>query len=175
MLTANLNISNEDLTSITQSIGRPPRGLRTIPVRDSQGKPSVLQVASLVDNKPFPTVFWLVDKKLCLAIDQLEASGLIQRWQQRIDANESLQQQLSQDHQKHIAMRWRLTTEAERQRIHDLNFTSLFEERGIGGIQNFTRIRCLHTYYAAHLIESNLIGIWLDTLWTEINDENFQY
>ena len=33
---------------------------------------------------------------------------------------------------------------------------SALDERGIGGISEPTRIRCLHTWYAAHLVTPNI-------------------
>jgi len=42
------------------------------------------------------------------------------------------------------------------------------DKRGIGGIENFTRIRCLHTYYAAHLIQPNTIGAMIEAQWQSL-------
>ena len=64
-------------------LGREPRGLRAIPVADEQGEPLVIRVASVVDGKPFPTLYWLVGAELCLRIDRLEAAGWIARLQER--------------------------------------------------------------------------------------------
>jgi len=44
------------------------------------------------------------------------------------------------------------------------------EERGIGGIAESTRIRCLHTWYAAHLVEPNTIGALIDSALLESNN-----
>jgi len=63
-------------------LGREPRGLRAIPVADEQGEPLVIRVASVVDDKPFPTLYWLVGADLCLRIDRLEAAGWIARLQE---------------------------------------------------------------------------------------------
>ena len=41
------------------------------------------------------------------------------------------------------------------------------DERGIGGISEPTRIRCLHTWYAAHLVTPNTIGQLVDELIAE--------
>ena len=64
-------------------LGRAPRGLEDIAVAGPAGEPVVIRVASLVEDKPFPTLFWLVDPVLCYRIDQLEAGGLIKQFQQR--------------------------------------------------------------------------------------------
>ena len=143
-------------------LGREPRGLEAIEVVDYQGAPSVIRVASLVDDKPFPTMYWLVDKHLNYRIDQLEAGGLIARMQQMIDADESLQSAMIYDHQQFILQRESHMSKVIKQRLIDQDYFDPLQSRGIGGIANFTRIRCLHTYYASHLVNPNTIGSWLD-------------
>jgi len=159
------SITIQDVEEITRLLGRKPRGLRAIAIRTASGQPAVLQVASLVENKPFPTLFWLVNPQLNRAIDQLEASGLIVQLQKKLDTEQTSQQQLADAHRAHIQLRWDLMTDDDRRRIQQLGFEQVFKERGIGGIQNFNRIRCLHTYYAAHLVSQNVIGKWLDARW----------
>ena len=51
-------------SQVATLLGREPRGLEAIPVMDGDGHPRVIRVASLVDGKPFPTLFWLVDAAL---------------------------------------------------------------------------------------------------------------
>ena len=168
-------ITSRDIEDVTRLLGREPRGLRTIPIRTASGEPVVLQVASLVNDKPFPTLFWLVNPQLNLAIDRLEATGVISLLQQKLDAEPIYQHQLADAHRAHIQLRSRLMTDKERRRIQQLGFESVFEQRGIGGIENFNRIRCLHTYYAAHLISPNLIGQWLEALIFERSLRNGWY
>jgi hypothetical protein len=158
-------LSEKDIQNVTQLLGRKPRGLIDIPVRTLEGDPVVIQVASLVDKKPFPTLYWLIDKVLCYEIDRLEASGYIAELQVQIDNSQALQAQLIQDHLDHIALRNSLMSEDMKSSIRLLGFTNVFEKRGIGGIENFTRIRCLHTYYASHLVTPNTIGKQLDCFW----------
>jgi hypothetical protein len=146
-------------------LGREPRGLEDVPVLDAGGGPSVIRVASLVDDKPFPTLFWLVDADLCYRIDQVEAGGLIAQLQARIDADPELQASMRCDHGKYIALRDSLISDADRKRIEELGYTDVLARKGIGGIADFTRIRCLHTWYAAHLVEPNTVGTLLDECW----------
>ena len=158
-------VTPQDVEEVTRLLGRKPRGLRAIPIRTGSGQPAVLQVASLIDKKPFPTLFWLVNPQLNLAIDKLEAAGLIAQFQQKLNVEQSYQLRLANAHQTHIQLRLELMTGDDRRRIRQLGFEQVFKERGIGGIKNFNRIRCLHTYYAAHLVSPNLIGEWLDARW----------
>jgi hypothetical protein len=146
-------------------LGRQPRGLEEIAVQGVAGDPVVIRVSSLVEGKPFPTLFWLVDPALCYRIDQVEAAGLIAAFQQRIDADPALQRAMREDHRAHIALRESYMDEDVRLRLQALGFSGALAKRGIGGIANFTRIRCLHTWYGAHLVVPNTIGVILDDWW----------
>ncbi|MBN7796228.1 DUF501 domain-containing protein [Parahaliea mediterranea] len=152
---------------VARLLGREPRGLEAIAVTAPDGSPRVIRVASLVDDKPFPTLFWLVDAQLNYRIDQAEAGGLIARLQARIDADPELQRALRADHAAHIALRDSYITPVLRARIEALGFTAVLARRGIGGIEDFTRIRCLHTWYAAHLVVANTVGKLVDAYFQE--------
>ncbi|MDG2046498.1 MAG: DUF501 domain-containing protein [Halioglobus sp.] len=146
-------------------LGRAPRGLEDIAVAGPAGEPVVIRVASLVEDKPFPTLFWLVDPVLCYRIDQLEAGGLIKQFQQRVDLESNLQRGMRHDHEAYIALRDSFMRPAIRQRLDSLGFGQALVERGVGGIADFTRVRCLHTWYGAHLVKPNTVGTMLDTWW----------
>ena len=148
-------------------LGREPRGLRAIPVADECGDPLVIRVASVVDEKPFPTLYWLVGAELCLRIDRLEAAGWIARLQGRVHASTALQQGMHDDHARHRQTRSRFLSDAERQLLSEKGMQAALDERGIGGISEPTRIRCLHTWYAAHLVTPNTIGRLVDELFAE--------
>ena len=125
----------------------------------------VIRVASLVDDKPFPTLFWLLDPDLCYRIDQLEASGLIKQLQQRIDQDTAVQAAMGNDHRAHIQLREDYMSPQVRQRLHELGFSEVLKSKGIGGIADYSRIRCLHTWYGAHLVVPNTVGAMLDDWW----------
>ena len=148
-------------------LGREPRGLRAIPVADAHGEPLVIRVASIVDDKPFPTLYWLVGAELCLRIDRLEAAGWIARLQDRGDASTALQQAMHDDHARHREDRSRFLSDTERHLLSEKGMHAALDERGIGGISEPTRIRCLHTWYAAHLVTPNIIGQLVDELLAE--------
>lgn len=130
-------------------------------------EPVVIRVASLVDDKPFPTMFWLVDPALSYRIDQAEAAGVIMQLQARIDADPELQRAMCADHSAHIALRAEFMSASVRERLRQLNFEGALATRGIGGIANFSRIRCLHTWYGAHLVVPNTVGGLLDDWWSQ--------
>ena len=158
-------LNENDKSMIHSLLGREPRGLEDIAVRDKDAKPMVIRVGPLVDKKPFPTLFWLVDKQLNYAIDQVEAAGIIKEFQQQVDSSPELQQQMILDHQSYIDLRQSYITPEQQQLITALGFDDVLKVRGIGGIADFQRIRCLHTYYAAHLNQANAVGRLLDDYW----------
>ena len=125
----------------------------------------VIRVASLVDDKPFPTLFWLLDPDLCYRIDQLEAAGLIKQLQQRIDQDTTVQAAMGNDHRAHIQLREQYMSPQIRQRLNELGFSEVLKSKGIGGIADYSRIRCLHTWYGAHLVVPNTVGTMLDDWW----------
>lgn len=150
---------------IAQLLGREPRGLEDVPVYAANGDPAVIRVASLVDDRPFPTLFWLVDAELNYRIDQAEAGGLIGRLQAQVDGDPELQAAMRADHLRHIALRDSYLSAADRERLVALGFGEVLAHKGIGGLGRFDRIRCLHTWYAAHLVEPNTVGRLLDAYW----------
>ena len=154
------------VNQVAALLGRQPRGLEEIALTGEDGEPVVIRVASLVDDKPFPTLFWLVDPTLCYRIDQLEASGLIKQLQQSIDADANLRQSMSDDHRAHIALRENCMSPAIRRRLRELDYEATLAGKGIGGIADSSRIRCLHTWYGAHLIVPNTVGALLDDWWS---------
>ena len=166
-----MTITPQITARVAALLGREPRGLEDVAVEHPDGQPMVIRVSSLVDDKPFPTMFWLLDPTLCYRIDRVEATGLIKQLQQRIDAEPGLQASMREDHQAHMALRDEYMSAAVRQRLAELGYTDVFCSKGIGGIADFTRIRCLHTWYAAHLVEPNTVGRLLDEWWRDHADD----
>ena len=165
-------IEAEQFKRVASLLGREPRGLEAIPVERNDGCPMVIRVASLVDDKPFPTLFGLVDPDLCYRIDQLEAQGMIKVFQQRIDADADLQARMRDDHLAYIALRRGFMSAEVGRRLSQLGFEKALETKGIGGIADFGRIRCFHTWYGAHLVAPNTVGQMLDDWWARVADSS---
>ncbi|MEM6584074.1 MAG: DUF501 domain-containing protein [Pseudomonadota bacterium] len=160
-----MTVSTAMRERVRDLLGREPRGLEEVAVVSESGNPMVIRVASLVEDTPFPTLFWLVDPQLSLRIDAAEARGVIKQLQERVDGDEGLQHTMRLDHMAHIALREHYMSSEMKARIHALGYTGVFRERGIGGIADFSRVRCLHTWYASHLVVPNTIGELLEQWW----------
>ncbi len=155
---------------ISELLGREPRGFRDVAAFNEHGEPAVIRVASVVDGKPFPTLFWLVDPAINLAIDRLEAGGAIAAMQSRVDESAQLQACMAKDHDRHRALRHGFLSDGELALLERQGMMPALDSRGIGGIADPDRIRCLHTWYAAHLVTPNTIGALVDELLSATDD-----
>ena len=120
---------------VTERLGREPRGFCDVSAFNSQGKPAVIRVSSVVDGKPFPTLFWLIDADISLKIDRLEAAGWIAKLQRDVDISATLQEQMALAHEAHKRVRETFLSEAERTLLTDRGMMSALADRGIGGIK----------------------------------------
>lgn len=146
-----MSITEQQLTIIEQQLGRKPRGIVDIAWQSAAGVPAVLQMRSLVDDQPFPTLYWLSSKDLYQAIAEIETGGEVKRIELQIAEDEDLRQQHLSDQQRYVDLRWQKMADADRTRISELGFTELFDSYGIGGIRHWDKVRCLHMQYAYHL------------------------
>ena len=149
---------------VAERLGREPRGFRDVAAYNAKGLPASIRVSSIVDGKPFPTLYWLIDAELSLHIDRLEAAGWIARVQSEIATNEAFRQRMQHDHAKHVALRDGYLLDEDRKLLASNNMLAALSKRGIGGISEPDRIRCFHTWYAAHMVVPNCVGKIVDRL-----------
>lgn len=157
-----MSISDEQLATIHQQLGRQPRGLVSIAAQSAAGVPLVLKMRSLVDDKPFPTLYWLCSKDLCKAIGRIEGEGWVKVIETRLRDDAELRCHYLQDQQRYVSKRWQDMHPDDKQGIEGLKMTALFDQYGIGGITDWNKVRCLHMQYAHHLVEGNCIGALMD-------------
>lgn len=150
------------MTIIEQQLGRTPRGLVGIAHQTAQGVPVVLQMRSLVDDQPFPTLYWLCSRDLHRALARIEDQGWVKEIEARLLQDEVLHEAYQADQRAYVEARWQAMAPSDRDRIEALGFLELFNRYGIGGIANWDKVRCLHMQYAQHLVMGNTIGRQLD-------------
>ncbi|MEH6649602.1 MAG: DUF501 domain-containing protein [Motiliproteus sp.] len=148
--------TTEQLAVIEQQLGRPARGMSAIAYQSPEGVPMVLRMESLVDEKPFPTLYWLCSKDLHKAISRIETAGWVKLIEQELQQDEALRNRYLANHRDYVALRDRLMSEPIRRRIEQLGFADLFQQYGIGGISQWDKVRCLHMQYAHYLSASEL-------------------
>jgi hypothetical protein len=155
-------IAELDYERVKGQLGRTPRELREVVIYGADGWPQVIRVGAEVEAKPFPSLYWLTCKKLTVAISRIEAAGAVLELEKLIASDEGFKQRVLKDHQRYMADRMAFIRkecpESDWQRL-----SKIFEGRGIGGIANFSHVRCLHMHYAHHLVRGNTIGDYLES------------
>ncbi len=147
-----------DRKVIASQIGRRPRGLLGVSVRCLYGYPQVIRVHPVVDGVPFPTLFWLTCPYLVKAVDRLEAEGWIGRLEQKLSEDEALRAGMARAHRRYVEARSALLSGDERWTIESRGLASGLLEKGIGGIADRRRLKCLHLHVAHSLADENPIG-----------------
>lgn len=151
-------ISLVDKRIIASQLGRRPRGAVAIAKRCTYGFPQVVTVHPLLDGKPFPTLYWLTCPFLFRAIASLEADGMIRRLEDEVRNDPNLAECLVRAHRSYIEQRGRLLSHDDLAYLEEKGMLPAVMERGIGGIADFTRIKCLHLHVAHALMAENPIG-----------------
>lgn len=155
-------VTERDLVILEEQLGRRPRGVRAIERRCPAGHPQVIRVYPLIDEKPFPTLFWLTCPSLIGQIARLEHQGWIERLEQLIERDPELRARYLRDHRAYIEERWRELSPEDREWVIERGLAPVFRERGIGGLRDRTKVKCLHLHYAHHQARGeNVIGEWL--------------
>ncbi|WP_163560641.1 DUF501 domain-containing protein [Halomonas sp. NO4] len=150
------------LAIITEQLGRAPRGIEAVAAVDGAGTPLVLRMAPIVDDKPFPTLYWLCDTRLKIALSRIEAAGVIKQLESRLREDADFLAAYHASHRDYVGTRWHHMSADQRAEVARRGYETVLVERGIGGIANWDQVRCLHTQYAHHLCGHNVVGQWLD-------------
>ena len=148
----------EDKRIIAFQIGRDARGVIAVPRRCVYGYPQVVTVYPLLEGKPFPTMYWLTCPFLHREIAALESTGMIARLEEQIANDPKQAEQVLRAHRSYITRRRDLLSPDDLSYIEEKNMLPALMERGIGGIADFSRIKCLHLHAAHALVDENPIG-----------------
>ena len=151
-------VTLEDKRIIAAQLGRAARGLLRVERRCPYGYPQVILVYPLIEEKPFPTTFWLTCPFLAEEIDHLEEAGWIKRMETLLKEDPGLNAQLQRAHRAYIEERMNLLSIEDRRFLNDLGMSASLLDKGIGGIADFNRIKCLHLHVAHALVRENPIG-----------------
>ena len=141
-------VSEQDIDSVSNQLGRPARDIVAIAARCVCGNPVVVQTKPrLEDGTPFPTVYYLTLPAATSAVSTLEATGLMTDLQNRLTQEPELAASYAHAHQSYLDDRAKLG-EVE-------------EIKGISAGGMPTRVKCLHSLVAHSLAKGpgvNLIG-----------------
>ena len=151
-------MTDSDLRIIEQQLQRKPRGVVEVIKRCEHSRPLVILNSPFLDDKtPFPTLFWLTCPKLVKRISKFEDEGLAKHWQEEIGRSRNLREQLKKtqlDYQRRLLTLAEQTHFESGQKVDRRKF-----KRGISGVEDITKVKCLHAHYAYFLaIGNNPIG-----------------
>jgi len=134
-------------TAVERACSDHPQVVRCHPLHEIDGRP-----------QPFPTLFWLTCPRLDGRLADLERRGAVKELQMRLEGDESLLAEVRRDHASYIDDRWTVLTERDRSAIRLHGLAGDLLSRGIGGILNFSSVKCLHLHAAHHLARGSTLG-----------------
>lgn len=154
------NVTENDIAKIEEFLKRKARGVLEISARRKDGSPASIKVSPVVDKVPFPTIYWLVDPIVYKEISHLEGQGFTKELQSQIDNSDELKDQVQKIHEAYRDERVKLFKELNLNLPE--NMMSMITDTGIGGLRDFHHLRCLHMFYAFHLVRPHIIGEMID-------------
>ncbi|MFP4511732.1 MAG: DUF501 domain-containing protein [Acidimicrobiales bacterium] len=148
-------MTTADHDAVEVLLGRVPRGLYDVVVRDEAGSPVVIRNAPLLDDgTPMPTRYWLVGERERVLVGRLEADGGVRRAEAAVAPDE-----LAAAHRRYAVERDAALGEG-----HD-------GPRPSGGVGGTRRgVKCLHAHYAWYLAGGDdPVGRWVAHQLAEID------
>lgn len=136
----------DDLTIVTQQLGRRPAGPFEVVVRSPDGQPAVIANSPfLADGTPMPTRYWLTDPGLRDAVSRLESEGGVRAAEEALPATA-----IAEAHARYAVARDALIASG-----HEGPRPS----GGVGGTRQ--GVKCLHAHVAWWLAGGNdPVGQW---------------
>lgn len=124
-------VSVEDIAIVSAQLGRPARDVIGISARCVCGAPTVVSTQPrLSDGTPFPTFYYLTHPAATSAISELEATQVMNEYNELLAQDEEIRALYAQAHDEFIADRDSIAVVAELEGI------------SAGGMP--TRVKCLH-------------------------------
>lgn len=137
----------DDLTAVTQLLGRTPQGAFDVVVRDASGLPVVIANAPLMDDgTPMPTRYWLIGHAEIRAVGRLESTGGVRQAEADIEPAE-----VERAHALYAVERDALIPE---------DYVGPRPHGGVAGTRQ--GVKCLHAHYAWYLAGGpDPVGAWV--------------
>jgi len=137
----------DDVTLLTELLGRAPRGDFEVVVRDRHGAPVVIRNAPFLDDgTPMPTRYWLVGRREVALVARLESRGGVREAEAEVDPAE-----LRAAHERYAA---------ERDAAIPPGYSGPRPHGGVGGTR--AGVKCLHAHYAWYLAGGDdPVGRWV--------------
>ncbi len=157
-----IKISSKDTEYIYSVMPKKIEGVEEVCARDNSGMPRVIRCAAVIRNKPFSTLYWLVNPIDIHEVSLLESNGYITQIEKAIEEFHSLRLALNKAHRQYQREREKHINPEQKQILKTLGLENVFEKRGISGMEDFNSVKCLHSHLAQHLASYNPIGQWTE-------------
>lgn len=156
---ANMNpITEKDLATALELLGRTPRAPFVIATRCPDGTPQVLAAdpVFLEDEiwKPFPAFLWLVCPGLKVMVAELEQQGLIKQFSQRLDTDEDFRKEFLYGQNEISHIRLDLARKIYPGVLPE-HIEEILRDTTIAGSKDFRGVKCLHSHVAHYLVYGN--------------------
>lgn len=135
--------SPEDDRFFAFVIGRRPSGTFAVLKRCRFGHPLAFASFPVINEKPFPTIFWLTCPYLLKACGKLESALYHKYVESEIEKSEKLKKEMLETQSKMKELK------KEFAKALGLLLPKSFYEVGIGGVKNLYHVKCLHAHLAA--------------------------
>ncbi len=112
----------------------------------------------MVDGAPFPTLYWLTCPHLRHAVSVLESAGWVARLEDEVQRDEGLRADFERAHCVYIELRAAQLSPESRAALAARAMLRGLLDRGIGGVADLRRVKCLHLHVAHALVGENPIG-----------------
>src|ERR671918_2228931 len=136
----------DDRAVVERQLGRPTRAFRRVACRCPFGLPAVTEQSPYDEaGEPFPTTYYLTCPHAVAAVSRLEAAGGVERWSERVSADEEVAASLARATEEQRRIRRELAggmTGRDGGASLDL---------GIGGSRKPPQLKCLHAHAAVAL------------------------
>lgn len=136
-------ISNKDMRIVSYQLGKTPKNVVRVVRRCSYGFPVVIESKSILEGKPFPTVYWLTCPFLKYAISRIESLGGILKFENILSNSPEL-------YAKHVEAHLKAQARAIELADKNVRVIKSLKKRGMGGLSDFKHVKCLHMHVAYH-------------------------
>lgn len=156
-------VSDVDRRCVAEDLGRQPACRFRVAWRTATGRPGVIENHPIhLDANgrpaPFPTTHWLIEPSWVAGVSRLEAAGGIAAMEAALADRASLAARVAEDHRRLIAYRLSLLSREEEDQLREAGRLAALTQRGVAGLADFTRVKCLHAWLAHHLVIGNALG-----------------
>ena len=127
-------------------LGRKPKKEYKVVKLCKFGFPQVIKNPPVVDEKPFPTTFWLTCPHLVKEVSRLEEAGYISKFEEILKRNERFRRKYLKAHSFERMLRKPFISKNLPKGIKKKLLSV-----GVGGIENPLGVKCLHLHLASYL------------------------